>query len=144
MPDLLVVAELLVGVLLGLVLGFLALVFLRRRTIARGRLLTVCGLRRARAPWRMGLMRYGSGQLEWYPLGGLTVRPKYRWKQRLLELAGPVPVTDAAGLEALFDPVSVACRYQGERFELALTEPAYTALRSWAEAAPPGATSAVT
>lgn len=144
MPDLLLAAEVLVGVLFGLVAVFLGAVFLRRRAIARGRLLTLCGLRRPPAPWRMGLVRYGSGQLEWYPLGGLTIRPKYRWRQRLLELTPPGPVADGTGLDALPDPVVVACRYQGERFELAVAEPAYRALRSWAEASPPGAASTVT
>jgi hypothetical protein len=32
----------------------------------------------------------------------------------------------------------VPCSHHGRRFELALTPGAYTALRSWAEAAPPG------
>ncbi|MGB8384764.1 MAG: DUF2550 domain-containing protein [Dermatophilaceae bacterium] len=144
MPDLLVSVELAVGILLGLGLGFIALVFLRRRTIARGRVLTMCGLRQASTGWRMGLVRYGVGQLEWYALGGLTIRPKYRWEQRVLELGSPAPASLGEGLDVLSDPVAVTCRYQGSTFQLALSEAAYTALRSWLEAAPPGAASTVT
>jgi len=144
MPDLLLSFEVAVGIVLGLALGFLAFVFLRRRTIARGRVLTMCGLRRPATTWRMGLMRYGTGQLEWYSLGGLTIRPKYRWEQRVLELGAPAPVSVGQGLDVLTDPVAVTCRHQGDSFQLALSEAAYTALRSWLEAAPPGAASTVT
>lgn len=144
MPDLLVSVELAVGILLGLGLAFLALVFLRRRMIARGRVLTMCGLRRTSSSWRMGLVRYGVGQLEWFSLDGLTIRPKYRWEQRVLELSPPARVSLGNGLDVLTDPVAVTCRHQGDRFQLALSEAAYTALRSWLEAAPPGATSTVT
>ena len=41
------------------------------------------------------------------------------------------------------DAVPVPCSVHGERFELALTPGAYTALRSWAEASPPGSTANV-
>lgn len=144
MPDLLVSVELAVGILLGLGLAFVALVFLRRRLIARGRVLTMCGLRKASTGWRMGLVRYGVGQLEWYALGGLTIKPKYRWEQRVLELGSPVTVGLGDGLDVLTDPIAVTCRHQGDSFQLAVSEAAYTALRSWLEAAPPGAASTLT
>jgi hypothetical protein len=144
MPDLLLSFEVAAGIVLGLALGFVGLVFLRRRSIARGRVLTMCGLRRATSSWRMGLMRYGVGQLEWYSLGGLTIRPKHRWEQRVLELGAPARVGTGQGLDVLTDPVVVTCRHQGDPFELALSEAAYTALRSWLEAAPPGTASTLT
>lgn len=144
MPDLLLSLEIAVGILLGLGLAFLGLVFLRRRAIARGRLLTMCGLRRPRGNWRLGLLRYGSGQLEWFALDGVTVRPKYRWDQQRFELGVPVHAASGEGLDGLTDAIAVGCKHQGEAFEMAMTEPAYMALRSWVEASPPGAASAVT
>ena len=41
------------------------------------------------------------------------------------------------------DAVPVPCTDNGVTFELALTPGAYTALRSWSEASPPGSTANV-
>ena len=62
----------------------------------------------------------------------------------MLELGSPAPVRLGEGLDGLADPVAVTCRYQGSTFQLAVSEAAYTALRAWLEATPPGAASTVT
>lgn len=144
MPDLLFSLEIAVGIMLAVSLGTLGLVFLRRRTIARKGLLTMCGVRRQRGTWRLGLLRYGRGQLEWFALDGVSVRPKYRWTQQRLQLGLPVHAAAGQGLDGLSEAIAVGCRHEGDSFELAMTEGAYMALRSWLEAAPPGAASAVT
>jgi hypothetical protein len=136
--------EITVGILLAVALAILGLVFLRRRAIARKGLLTMCGVRRQRGTWRLGLLRYGRGQLEWFALDGVSVRPKYCWIQQRMELGVPVQAAAGQGLDGLGDAIAVGCRHEGDTFELAMTEGAYMALRSWLEAAPPGAASAVT
>lgn len=145
MADLLTSLEVAVGVVLGLGLAVLALLFVRRRTIGRGRLLTLCGFRwPQRARWRMGLLGFAAGELEWYPLGGLTVRPKFRWHRAAFDLGAPTPPESHAGLDGLEQPVVVPCHHGDEAFDLALPGAAYTALRAWLEAGPPQAAGSVT
>lgn len=136
--DLLTSVEVAVGVLLGAALAFFALLFLRRRTIGRGRLLTLCGVRYPQRPrWRMGLLGFATDQLEWFPLSGLTVRPKYRWLRVDFELGAPRRPESTTRLEGLEEPVVVPCRQAETDFDLAMPDAAYTALRSWVEAGPP-------
>ena len=40
----------------------------------------------AQSSWRYGLSRYGSSQVEWFPLGGLRVRPARRWDRPAVEI----------------------------------------------------------
>ncbi len=138
MADLLSYLEVAIGVLVGLGLGFLVLLFVRRRTIGRGRLLTLSGIRfPARPRWRMGLVGFGSGEIQWYTLSGLTLRPRFRWARAGLELGAPRRSASEAGLDGLEDAVVVPCRHHGTDFDLALPAAAYTALRSWVESGPP-------
>ncbi len=139
MPSVLAYVEFAVGTLVGLVIALLAVVFVRRRTIARGKILTVCGVRRSGAArWRLGLVRFGTERLEWYSLGGLSLRPKFHWERTGLDLEAPSPLVGEQRIDELPEGMRVPCRYAGESFELALQMPAYMALRSWLEAAPPG------
>ncbi len=139
MPPALVSVEVVVGILLILVLLLIAGTYLRRRVIARGLPLTLCGLRQpGTGQWRMGLLRLGDGALEWYPLGGFSLRPRQRWPRQVLLLDAPVPLPAADTPPLLPDASRVSAAAHASSFELALQTPAYTALRSWQEAAPPG------
>ncbi len=139
MPSALVSTEIAVGTLLALVVVGLALVYLRRRYIARGLPLTLCGLRDAgRDRWRLGLIRFGDNTLEWYSLGGVSVRPGRTWQRQGLLLDAPDRLEGSQGITVLPDAFRVPCTEGGDHFELALQGPDYTALRSWQEAAPPG------
>ncbi|HET7399567.1 MAG TPA: DUF2550 domain-containing protein [Intrasporangium sp.] len=139
MPPALVSIEIAVGTVLVLVLVLLAGTYVRRRLISGGLPLTLCGLRhRGGAHWRMGLLRFGDNALEWYTLGGFSLRPRHRWPRQALVLEAPVPLGagDTPGLLPGASRVPAADR--SRTFELALQGSAYTALRSWQEAAPPG------
>lgn len=139
MPSALVSTEIVVGTLLAIVFVVLAVTYLRRRYISRGLPLTLCGLRGAGAPrWRVGLLRFGDNALEWYALGGVSLRPRHRWQRQALLLEVPVPLSPDEQLSLLPDASRVPCLAGGTPFDLALQRTAYTALRSWQEAAPPG------
>jgi hypothetical protein len=113
--------------------------FLRRRYIAKGLPLTLCGLRRSEGDrWRLGLIRFGDNALEWYALGGVSVRPKHRWLRQRLLLDAPEMLHGGESIPLLPDASRVPCSDGDHRFQLALQGPAYTALRSWQEASPPG------
>lgn len=139
MPSVLVSTEIVIGTLLVVALAVLATTYLRRRYIAKGLPLTLCGVRhRETDRWRLGLIRFGDNALEWYSLGGVSVRPKHRWLRQRLLLDVPEPLTGGDAIAVLPDASRVPCSDGDSDFELALQGPAYTALRSWQEAAPPG------
>ncbi|HEU5144845.1 MAG TPA: DUF2550 family protein [Dermatophilaceae bacterium] len=139
MPSALVNTEIVIGTLLVLVLGFLGATWFRRRYIARGLQLTICGTRPTGAVrWRMGLIRFGDNALEWYSLGGVSLRPRHLWPRQALHLEAPVLLVGRDAIPVLPDAYRVHASVRGETFELALQASAYTALRSWQEAAPPG------
>lgn len=144
MPTALVSAEIAVGALVVVVLVVLAATYTRRRAISRGRLLILCGWRQhAGDTWRLGHLRLGSSRLEWFSLVGLSARPGYTWERALLDLDPPQSMRSADVIDLLPDAAPVLCAYGTRTFELALTPQAYTALRSWAEASPPGSTANV-
>ena len=139
MPSVLVSTEIVIGTLLALAVVILTTTYLRRRYIARGLQLTLCGLRQpGTARWRLGLIRFGDNALEWFTLGGVSLRPKRRWARQRLRIEAPVLLTGSESIPLLPDASLVPCTDGDAGFELALQGPAYTALRSWQEAAPPG------
>lgn len=139
MPSVLVSTEIVIGTLLVVALLVLATTYFRRRYIAKGLPLTLCGLRQSGADrWRLGLIRFGDNALEWYTLGGVSVRPKRRWQRQRMLLDAPQLLHGADSIPLLPDASRVPCTDGETSFELALQGPAYTALRSWQEAAPPG------
>jgi hypothetical protein len=144
-PDLLTDLELLVGVLVGLAVGCLLIIFLRRRAIGRGKIVSVCAVRRRPgSTWRQGILRFGEDQIEWYALDGLSLRPRHRWSRRVLQLGSPIPLGSGDGLDAVPGTIAVDCQEGPNSFRLALPGPAYTALRTWLEAVPPGSAGSVT
>lgn len=139
MPSVLVSTEIVIGMLLVIALVALATTYLRRRYIAKGLPLTLCGLRQSDGDrWHLGLIRFGDNALEWYTLGGVSVRPKHRWLRQRMLLEAPMLLHGADSIPLLPDASRVPCTDGDSDFELALQGPAYTALRSWQEAAPPG------
>jgi len=122
-----------------IVIGTLGVTYLRRRYIARGQQLTLCGYRASGSDrWNLGLMRLADNALEWYSLGGASLRPKRRWQRQTLLLEVPRLLPPEESLALLPDAYAVVCADRLETFELALQGPDYTAVRSWQEAAPPG------
>lgn len=140
MHGLLLTGEGLVGGALLVVLVVLAATFIRRRLIARGKPLTVCALREPTdRRWRFGLARYGTTGLEWFTLGGLSLRPARRWERTALDIGIGRPLMPSERRETLIpSALKVDCCYRQKNFEIALAQAPYTALRSWLEAAPPG------
>lgn len=140
MNDLWLTSELLVGGCLLLVVLVLGSVFARRRLIARGKPLTVCALKEpGDSRWRFGLVRYGATGLSWYKLTGISLRPARRWERELLDFGRSQPIEPGERPEILIPgALRVDCSYRDERFEIALAQAPYTALRSWLEASPPG------
>ena len=131
--------EVLVAALLLVALVVTGATFARRRTIARGEPLVLCAVRDPGAGrWRVGLARYGANGLDWFTLGGLSLRPSRHWQRTRLEIGPPRRMAPGDQLDVLPDAVAVACRYNDSSFDLALSPGPYTALRSWLEASPPG------
>jgi hypothetical protein len=137
---LLLTSEVLVGGALFIVLAVLGAIFTRRRLIAGGKPLTVCALREpADHRWRFGFARYGTTGLEWFTLGGLSLRPARRWERTVLDIGTGQPLVPCERPEILIPSAwRVGCCYHQESFEIALAQAPYTALRSWLEAVPPG------
>jgi hypothetical protein len=138
--DLWLTSEVIVGGCLFLVAFVLGAIFARRRLIARGKPLTVCALREpGDGRWRFGLVRYGATGLDWFTLTGLSLRPARHWQRGLLEFGRSWPLEAGERPEVLIPgALRVDCTYRDERFEIALAQAPYTALRSWLEASPPG------
>lgn len=136
----LLTGELLAGGCLFIVLVILGAVFARRRLIARGNPLTVCALREpGDRRWRFGLARYGATGLEWFTLGGLSLRPARHWERTVLDIGAARPLAPGERPEILIpDALRVECSYRQQTFEIAMATAPYTALRSWIEASPPG------
>jgi len=140
MHELLLTSEKLVGGALFLVVAVLGVVFARRRLIARGEPLMVCALREpGDQRWRFGLARYSPTRLEWFTLAGFSLRPARQWDRALLDIGAGQPLEPGERPEVLIPAaIRVDCSYRQARFEIALAQAPYTALRSWLEASPPG------
>ncbi len=140
MPTALLSAEIVVAGVLVLLTVFLAATYARRRVISRGAILFVpCGWRpNRRNRWRLGHLRLGNTRLEWFSLLGVTSRPQRGWDRVTVDLQSPREALRADLIDFMPDALPVACVDNGVPFELALSPDAYTALRSWSEASPPG------
>jgi Protein of unknown function (DUF2550) len=116
----------------------------RRTLIERGGGSVDCGLRRGRdRRWRLGLAAYQPGELAWYPVFGITLRPAEVFARRSLSVVSRRPVDPVEETSLGSGTVVVECDtgQAGERIELALGEDALTGFLAWLEAAPPGAVS---
>ncbi len=140
MPTAILSVEMAVAGVLVLLAVFLAATYARRRVISRGAILFVpCGWRSDRGSrWRLGHLRLGSTRLEWFGLLGVSSRPQRGWDRVSVDLESPREARRADLIDFMPDALPVACVESGVPFELALSPDAYTALRSWSEASPPG------
>ena len=133
----LVTSEIVAGMLVLLAVSILAFIFIRRRLLAASSLLMLCGLRAHGAKsYRLGLMRFSEGRLEWFTLVGPSMRPRRVWERARLEPEAPGKPHEV--ISGMPDAVEVTCHYGTDTFQLALSLVAYTAMRSWLESAPPG------
>ena len=144
MDGLLLTTEIIGGVLIVGILVFLLLTLVRRRFIAGGTVPVQCALRLVQGRWRSGLLKLTHENLEWYPLFGLTWRPRYVWPRYGLEPGETGPPDGAerrSALIGIMQPLRVSFQADSGRgpgvFDLTLSAAAYTALRAWLEAASP-------
>ena len=119
--DVLLSAEVLVAAVALLLILFLVLTFARRRAIGRGKPLVLCAIRLpGETRWRVGMARYGSSRLDWFRLGGFTVRARARWHRTELQLDSPYALQGRDRIGLVPDAVGVPCHYRGSTCELAL------------------------
>ena len=139
MPPALTFAEAALVCALALVVLAVLLVYLRRQVIARGRAPFMCGLKlQGQDRFAPGMASLDGTSLEWFRLNGLWVAPTRSWRRNALEVSPAEPV-DAPELSSIMvRPLVVRCRFGEQRFELAVPDACYMALRSWVESMPPG------
>ena len=135
--------DVLLGVVLLVLLPFLA-ISLRRRLLARqgGAIEVSLRLKNKRhgGGWVLGVGRYAGDDLEWFRVFSLSPRPRRTLSRRDLEVKGrrmpkgPEALALLKGVEVL-ELVSA-----GSSTEIALDPSALTGFLSWLEARPPGAT----
>lgn len=139
MPTALTIAEIAVVCALAIVMIAVVVVYLRRQAIGRGRALFMCGWRAAGSDrFVPGLASLDGGTLAWFRLNSLSLRSERHWRRPQLEFASATPVDAPELVSILSRPFLVPCRYRGEVFDLAMSAPSYSALRSWVESMPPG------
>ena len=113
----------------------------RRTLIERGGGTVECGLRRVGdRRWRLGLAAYQPGELRWYPVFGLRLRPQAVFDRRALCVVSRRPADPVEETNLGPGTVVVECDIgqAAARIELALSEDALTGFLAWLEAAPPG------
>lgn len=117
---------------------WLVLLWLRRRSLAAYGPICPGAIRLPGSPrWRLGLLRLGAQDLEWFSVAGLRTRPTISWSREGLEISTPAQdLVSIPGLDA-------ACRLtlsrgSGHLIDLAVEPKLYPAVRSWLESAPPG------
>jgi hypothetical protein len=113
----------------------------RRTLIERSGGSVDCGLRLAEdRRWRLGLAAYQPGELYWYPVFGLRLRPGEVYARHALSVVSRRPADPAEVTTIGSDAVVVECDtgQAAARVELALSEDALTGFLAWLEAAPPG------
>jgi hypothetical protein len=130
-------AEIVAGALILLAVLALTYIFVRRRLLASGAPLMLCALQpHGRSPYRLGLLRFSGGTLEWFTLIGPSPRPARTWDRPRLELGPPgLPHPAIAGNP---EAVTVEGHYESDTFSVSAAPDSYTAMRSWLESSPPG------
>lgn len=134
---LLVTAELVLAVVIGVLLLSLLYVWLRRRWISGGKPLMLCAVSTGHRRWRLGLARIAGDNLDWFSVVGPSLRAEHSWMRHELDLGAPSLLSDPVpGLPV--DAVSVSGISANSDYQLAMSPAAYTALRAWLESSPPG------
>ncbi len=117
---------------------WLVLLWLRRRSLAAHGPVSPCAVRLpGSSRWRLGLLRLGAHELDWFSVAGLRARPTMSWSRRGLDISTPSP--DAVSIPGLDRAVSIELTRGPDHLAyLALEPKIYPAVRSWLESAPPG------
>lgn len=134
--DLLISAEVAVGLVVLVVVATIAYFLLRRRFIGRGNPLMLVYLKNSTRA-RTGFLAVAADEVQWFPFLSLRLRPRYRWRRGDVTLGAPEPVTGQR-FSTLVEPMAVDCTVGLSTYRLVLSASDYTALRSWSESAPPG------
>lgn len=139
-----VVAEI-AGVALLTPCLLLLAVALRRRLLQRARGTIDVSLRLGHSGsgrgWVHGMGNFASGgELRWYRVFSLSIRPRRVLLRRELEVLGRRAPTDAERRALHSGAVVLECRSGDGDVELALDAPAVTGFLAWLESRPPGAT----
>ncbi len=91
--------------------------------------------------WANGVGYFAAGgELWWYRVFSLSVRPRLVLLRRELEVLGRRTPTSAERQALHGGAVVLECRASGDGIELALDAPAVTGFLAWLESRPPGAT----
>lgn len=134
-PSLFLVLLVALGGLLVLGLGLVAYAVLEQRSAST---MPMPAAYRAEGQlrWRRGTLRFVAGRLVLKGPGGLSGGP---WQRGNLDL-GVSAVLEPDAARQLHEQglIQVPVTYGSTRFELAMDEQHYTALRAWVEAVPPG------
>ncbi len=132
MGDLLIPLEIAAGIAVVALLVFLSLM-VRRLMLYRRPGTFDLSIRPVGAVWSVGVARFGSTQLDFYPFFSLAPGPSRVFERERLRIVGR---RESVGV--MSSTVVVRCRFDGEEIDLAMSESAYFGLSTWTEAAPPG------
>ncbi|WP_306366017.1 DUF2550 domain-containing protein [Nocardiopsis sp. CC223A] len=118
---------------------------LRRRVLLRRGGAVECHLRfpgagGRRGAWRIGLCRYGSSYLGWFPAFSIRPRPTAELSRRGLVVSGRRPPEPGEHLPADTTVVHLTWDGGGDRpaVEIAMNDATLTGFLSWVESMPPG------
>lgn len=84
----------------------------------------------------MGMARTLPEIIEWYPILGIGLRPKWTLVRESVEFGPPEPMDRRPGV--IQDPVLVDCVCGTDSQQIVVGRADYTQLRSWSESSPPG------
>jgi Protein of unknown function (DUF2550) len=134
---------------LAAVLVLLVVVFVvRRLVLARSTGSFDCSVRRgpsdADGGWTSGVASYGTGELRWYRMFSLALKPSCVWRRADLRVREFRPPQREEVFAILPGAVVVTCLLGSAELQLAMSTDAYTGFASWIEAAPPGQHARVT
>jgi hypothetical protein len=126
------------GVVLGVGLALLVVLFARRLLIARGGTVEVSVRlyrgRRGRG-WALGMARFSGDELRWYRLFSFAARPRRILNRKQLSILGRRDPDGTERLALLSGSVVVECATKDGPIELAMDMGAFTGFLSWLEAA---------
>ncbi len=133
------------GALLFVPLLLLLAVVVRRRLLQRSGGTVELSLRLPRSGpgrgWSNGVAYFaGGGELWWYRVFSLSVRPRRKLLRRDLEVLGRRSPTGSERRALHGGAIVLECRASDGPVELALDAPAVTGFLAWLESRPPGAT----
>ena len=141
--ELLYLLAVLGGLVLLAVLGF-ALFVLRRYLLMRSIGIFDCSLRKegGRTPgaWTMGMARYESDRLDWFPVFTMNPRPERSLARARLVILDRREPQGSETYGIMPGAVIVRCAYGAATLELAMNRTAYDGFATWLESAPPGLT----